>query len=1256
MEDIENLIKSVEKRTCGPTLKCKAIDHEHLEELAKAIRKNTNLRSLVFNKCDIGGKGARILAKGFTPDHTIDSLNLGNNNIGTDGLRAIANALKLVTGPSKLLLFGNLLTAEAGSILGELIEANPGIKLLNVGQNLLGDEGLERLAGRLIGNTSLHKLMLKDTKLTSAAATTITNLINNNNTLVQISLLGNELGELGARMIAAVVRATGNNVQITLHENDMPHFRSELRTPTLSDQGTSTPAADSEPPASTTFSPPAPLRTAYPADMFTSPPPSMSSPLPSHSSSASSFSQPYYRPQGDAEVQSTQHSPHQTSSTTAPSSGHHAHAHAHRPGDASPIADASEEKEDLKRKVNYWKREFERQKQRRERDKEAAAESQRALEEKYRTQALRAQHADGVISELRTKVATAATEHKETVKQLQDTLALWKKKEENMRSNLMAAQKTFATVNKKKKEALHTAEEDLRRVRTELKDHKEKTAKDAEARDQQAKDLREKIAAAGAEIASLRKEYSQKLEDATRKAARLGEENKTLQKKLHAAQETASLEERERKQIDQRLREATAKVKELEIGKQKLDDKLVKTVVSLQSAQDQMKALEHELQKLKQSHTEDDAYRAAASAIERVLNFHLGIDCVEDRKRALGKEGPLKGGQGKIWTGLFGGLQVALKEVEVSHVPDIKYWLCGDTSKLRLHDRRVLRELKAMASLRHPHIVPLLGTCKDGDDRFFIMMPWAEHGSLSSYLHERDPGQAPLTKVDKLRIACEIASGMEFLHMRNVVHRDLKSGNVLLTEHMTAQVCDFGLSAFKAADSSEVSKMPGTTLWASPEQLAGKALKSSTDVFSYGCVVWELMFGIKPWHHLENHEQETIEAFYDKNKYLPLDKSINGQTLDKLMIEVLSKCFQPADLRTSFRVLRKTLQPQYIAEKHQKQVDEEQQHLLLHGPPDAPWKFPEDVWAKLSDKAVQVQARKSVSCAVLDLYDDTNFQLIQQLLDEAGGRTSREKAEHPFGRHVAGAAIVHSDVKNTAFNGVIQRDQARFKGNTTTAHHVFRPKYQLDQNGHPKNKEMKHVLGYVCKLGGMSNFKYHLLNQDQSNVRIQRVFHGVPSLEAAVGILGGEFAQLQTTDQGWYGSGFYFTPDLEYALAYARPCPGSKVPKELHGLKLDGKGTFNVVLVCDVVYGNPYPVIDLQHVGKTLVAGHDAHVVVTDFTKQDVQQAKPFRSHSDWTKKQKVGGKKVSARPVSEIVVNTPDAVLVRAILIFHHEAKPATP
>jgi len=163
-----------------------------------------------------------------------------------------------------------------------------------------------------------------------------------------------------------------------------------------------------------------------------------------------------------------------------------------------------------------------------------------------------------------------------------------------------------------------------------------------------------------------------------------------------------------------------------------------------------------------------------------------------------------------------------------------------------LGSERFHREIEFAARLQHPHILTVLDSGEAAGQLWFTM-PYVEGESLRSRL--RRERQLPLE--DALRISTETARALDYAHRQGVMHRDIKPENILLTKDGDTLVADFGIArALAGADErlTETGMSVGTPAYMSPEQASGdKAVDARTDVYSLGCVLYELRAGEPPY-------------------------------------------------------------------------------------------------------------------------------------------------------------------------------------------------------------------------------------------------------------------------------------------------------------------------------------------------------------------------------------------------------------------------
>lgn len=292
----------------------------------------------------------------------------------------------------------------------------------------------------------------------------------------------------------------------------------------------------------------------------------------------------------------------------------------------------------------------------------------------------------------------------------------------------------------------------------------------------------------------------------------------------------------------------------------------------------------------------------------------LSLDELKEKTDNFGSKALIgEGSYGRVYYAtLENGNAVALKKLDVSPEPE--------------SSSEFLPQVARVSALKHENFVELQGYCVEGNMRV-LAYEFATMGSLHDILHGRkgvqgaQPGPV-LDWMQRVRIAVDAARGLEYLHEKvqpGVIHRDIRSSNVLLFEDFRAKIADFNLSnqAPDMAARLHSTRVLGTFGYHAPEYAMTGQLTQKSDVYSFGVVLLELLTGRKPVDHTMPRGQQSLVTWAtprlseDKVKQCvdPRLKDYPAKGVAKLAA-VAALCVQyEAEFRPNMSIVVKALQP-----------------------------------------------------------------------------------------------------------------------------------------------------------------------------------------------------------------------------------------------------------------------------------------------------------------------------------------------------------
>ncbi|CAK8534089.1 unnamed protein product [Lathyrus sativus] len=315
------------------------------------------------------------------------------------------------------------------------------------------------------------------------------------------------------------------------------------------------------------------------------------------------------------------------------------------------------------------------------------------------------------------------------------------------------------------------------------------------------------------------------------------------------------------------------------------------------------------------------------SELEEATNYF-------DPSKELGE-----GGFGTVYYGkLYDGRSVAVKRLFENNYKRVEQFK---------------NEVGILASLVHPNLVSLYGCTSRHSRELLLVYEYVSNGTVADHLRGKHAKQGKLTWPVRMNIAVETASALKYLHISEIIHRDIKTNNILLDAHFHVKVADFGLSRLFPYDQTHVSTAPqGTPGYVDPEYHQCYQLTDKSDVYSFGVVMIELISSL-PAVDITRHRHEINLASMALNRIqnqalheivdpmLDFESDAKVKKMIVAMGELAFQCLQSSkDLRPTMDEVLESLKDIQNGGKHKGQPEvmdisslSDDAVLLNHAPP-----------------------------------------------------------------------------------------------------------------------------------------------------------------------------------------------------------------------------------------------------------------------------------------------------------------------------------
>ncbi len=252
---------------------------------------------------------------------------------------------------------------------------------------------------------------------------------------------------------------------------------------------------------------------------------------------------------------------------------------------------------------------------------------------------------------------------------------------------------------------------------------------------------------------------------------------------------------------------------------------------------------------------------------------------------------------------------------------------------------RFRREARSAASLSHPNVVSIYDVGQD-EGLDYIVMEYIPGTTLKDIIKQ----EAPLPVEQALNITRQIAEALNHAHQRNIIHRDIKPHNILVTPDGRIKVTDFGIArAMSAGSLTQAGEVIGSVQYLSPEQAKGEAVGPQSDLYSLGCVLYELLTGVVPFRGdtpisiAFQHLQERITPVHHIRPEVPVD-------VDNIIKQATAKNL--ADRYPSALAVLKSIDQVQRKLQHNKNVDYDDSN------------YPTRIWRPRNNKAESMSNHK----------------------------------------------------------------------------------------------------------------------------------------------------------------------------------------------------------------------------------------------------------------------------------------------------------